>query len=344
MKKIISNFCWLLTLLIFTLSVESAEIARYKLDGSPADSGPNVMNGRLYGNVNPTTDRHGNTNSAMRFNGGLIQVDLFRNHDFGNQLTISFWMRRTSSSNYMGIINNGHSAKSFDIRMGRENGGTFLFANSQWGSGNLGVSSRNFINIGSWHHVAIVFNDGLARLYIDGQKLHENFIPPSSLSVFNTPLTIGSNGNGLGHEPFKGSLDDIWMFDEALSDTDIFALAQGTYQPTMQVKLELVSNQTDIPPSGGSITYNAEITNNIDNDTTDFIKWAVLTLPNGQDYPILSPEAINIAINDTTHYQNQTGNIPSWFPPGQYTYRFYVADPAKPNGNILNSYVTFKKL
>lgn len=327
---------------IFNIA-SAGEIAHYQLDGNANDSGPLSLNGVIVDKVSLGTDRFGNYGKSLRFNGGLIRIDGFRNYIFGNELTISVWIKRTVESGYMGIINNGFTRKSFDLRMGRENRGTFIFNQSDLTSGRVGVSSSGFITLDQWYNVVVTIKDGLSTLYINGQKLAENAVNPGDLITSNLPIIIGANSYGLGHAPFKGELDDIWLFNNALSDSDIVALYNGTYQPSYEVTAIPHSGQLDIPSSGGSMLYDVTMTHSGSTLNEDFKYWGIITLPTGEDYSVLLPESVSIPAGETVSLNNLELNIPAWFPDGEYTYRWYISDPSQPNGNILQSSFTFNK-
>jgi hypothetical protein len=77
---------------------------------------------------------------------------------------------------------------------------------------------------GTWHHVALVKQGTLARLYADGDLESTISVTPA-LQENAFPFLIGYNpGEGIqGY--WKGLLDELKIFDRALSATEITALA-----------------------------------------------------------------------------------------------------------------------
>ena len=76
----------------------------------------------------------------------------------------------------------------------------------------------------TWHHVAVVKSGGTATLYTDG--VAQGGVPVNSAAPTNTlPLFIGYNpGEGTrGH--WKGQVDEIHIYDRALSAAE----AQANY-------------------------------------------------------------------------------------------------------------------
>ncbi|MCP4847640.1 MAG: LamG domain-containing protein, partial [Verrucomicrobiaceae bacterium] len=83
---------------------------------------------------------------------------------------------------------------------------------------------------GAWHHVAWVDNDGILDLYIDG--VFDKQFDHSVIGAF-TPdtTTIGGILRGSDCCNFTGNIDDLAIWDEALSEDDIAALASGIMSP-----------------------------------------------------------------------------------------------------------------
>ena len=80
---------------------------------------------------------------------------------------------------------------------------------------------------GTWHHVAWVDNDGILDLYIDG--VFDKQFDHSVIGAF-TPdtTTIGGILRGSDCCNFTGNIDDLAIWDEALSEDDIAALEAKT--------------------------------------------------------------------------------------------------------------------
>lgn len=71
--------------------------------------------------------------------------------------------------------------------------------------------------ITGWTHVAVVMEDRTPRLYLDGELVHTGL--PSPLEhAFASRNVIGS-GLGFGH--YRGDLDEVALYDRALTDAEI---------------------------------------------------------------------------------------------------------------------------
>lgn len=331
-------FIFIMVFFSFSSSSFAKEIYRYKLDGNAIDSGLGAISGNIVGNVSPTQDRNGDANKAMLFQKGMIAVDGLRNVDFGSTFSISFWMRRDWQNDYMGVIGN----KAIDIRMGREGNGSFIFSNFLTDAGIVGANNMFTIKNKKWEHVVSTYDHETVSLYINGMKVHEGKGAESNIKPMNAPLVIGTN-NRLGYEPFIGALDDIWMFDHVLSESEINSIYMDSYTPTNSINVSREFDGQEVSDIGGDIRYGFVINNKPTNINENFSYWGVISMPNGGVYPISSVQSVNISPGSGYELKGGVAKIPEWFPSGVYTMKWYVADPSKPKGNLLASSIVFVK-
>ncbi|WP_161490311.1 family 43 glycosylhydrolase [Agromyces aureus] len=86
---------------------------------------------------------------------------------------------------------------------------------------------------GAWHHYDLVFDGAKMTVYVDGAKLGENAALNTTVSDLGTNL-YGYLGKSLyaADEYFKGSFDDVQVFDRALSASEVLTNAGATDQLT----------------------------------------------------------------------------------------------------------------
>ncbi len=87
--------------------------------------------------------------------------------------------------------------------------------------GNWQTLNGPAVNLGEWEHLAITYDNEteMKKLYVNGDLAVE-----ANDSVFpndTTPLNIGAGGDYGGTFWFMGDLDDIGLWDGALSEEDI---------------------------------------------------------------------------------------------------------------------------
>jgi len=149
------------------------------------------------------------------------------------QLSLAAWIRWSgSSATYQGLIGKrdtwpGETMFQFQVRP--ENSGTFRI---ETGSAAI-VSPNNTLNplVHTWTHVAATFDGTTARLYLNGNQV------ASGAFAFNVEgqaadLGIGCvTGGGPGHsgnaEVFSGDMDEVCIYNRALSAEEISLVMTG---------------------------------------------------------------------------------------------------------------------
>jgi hypothetical protein len=81
------------------------------------------------------------------------------------------------------------------------------------------LASTSDIPLNQWVHVAGIFDGTTMRLYINGQL--NNTLSASGV-IQDTPNPIYVGGSQFWPRAFDGKLDEIRVYNDALTDTDIF--------------------------------------------------------------------------------------------------------------------------
>lgn len=116
-------------------------------------------------------------------------------------------------------------------------GGKILYSSA---TGTLDTESN-----GAWHHVAMVHDGADLRLYFDGVETSSD-IGTAPLSPFTSAmLSIGGSDNGL--DLFQGALDEVRIYNRALTVAEISTLVSGSSVGTAVVG-------STVPPAA-AITY-----------------------------------------------------------------------------------------
>jgi prepilin-type N-terminal cleavage/methylation domain-containing protein len=183
-----------------------------------------------YGNngtlVNGTTWVDGKIGKALSFDGSddyLVADNIKVNTTQGAQNTVIFWMNWSGQNTVMPFGWN----TSYDL---------FLYSNAfgfNTGCSNIeGFSGTSFLQ-NSWHNVAAVFYNGTpsfpnVKLYIDGdgKSVTHQFGTICSGTVTNRIFVSGWGVNS-GYK-FNGLIDEVRVYNRALSDSEIKALYDAT--------------------------------------------------------------------------------------------------------------------
>jgi hypothetical protein len=183
--------------------------------GNANDESGNGNNGAPGSGVTLTTDRFFSSNAAYDFNGSG-NISLTTPPTTGAQdFTISGWVKTNNTSVRKGIAcwgqdNPWQSTYFFITNTGYLN---FGFAY------NGGPQSSTFIADNQWHHVAVKCTSGLIQLYLDGQPTATALQMNPNISGANKAL--GANIDNSGSNNFVGSLDDIGIWNRALTQQEI---------------------------------------------------------------------------------------------------------------------------
>ncbi len=119
-------------------------------------------------------------------------------------------------------------------------------------SGSLSNTNGPIVNDGQWHHVAMVWNrtDRIIKYYHDGRLRDAS---PLAANVPNLKPTgrfyIGNHRLGSGTRDWDGFIDDMAVFDEALTTSKVEALYSGEATP---LNIDQVS---ELPPPGESPAF-----------------------------------------------------------------------------------------
>tara|TARA_B100001121_G_scaffold26051_1_gene20218 strand:- start:226 stop:3321 length:3096 start_codon:yes stop_codon:yes gene_type:complete len=237
----------LLYSLIIFLSLHlnsSADLVGYwKLDGDFTDSSGNGNDGTLFGGAtysdsvpdtlgggqsvefDGTPGTYGSINDGT---GGLAITET-------PSYTISMWVKGDGTIDNVDdrIFSEATSTNNNPLfNMGTRNNGADGVADVYVRNGQ--AYGHEFSNgqpfDGTWRHIAWVDNDGLLDLYIDGEfdRQFDYSIVPSF-----TPdtTTIGGILRATDCCNFTGNIDELAIWDEALSEDVIASLADGSFSP-----------------------------------------------------------------------------------------------------------------
>lgn len=229
---------------IASASLTDGLVAYYPFNGNANDASGNGNNGTVKG-ATLTSDRFGSVNSAYYFDGVNDFIEVPNSNSLNitqNQLTISYWINWQNSTtycNYFGISKGGydvHAGYELYVRgscPGETENGFMGMSIGNSSSGALSVTNANSYR-NTWVHLVGVLDNKTVTLYINGQKAtsyYENTtsVPmnPGSSSAY--ALLIGTRTPGNANVGWlSGTMDDIRIYNRALSDSEIQQLYTGS--------------------------------------------------------------------------------------------------------------------
>ncbi len=168
-------------------------------------------------------------NLALLFDGqnDYVEVTNESAFDFTTALTLEAWIKPATTSGVQGLIskNFGNNAHPYQIRI-HDDEVLFGFYSNTIGWQPVQTTSAN-LQVGQWVHIACTYNMTQAFIYINGQQkgmAYKNFEIPQN----DQPLEIGRSKD-VGFEYFAGIIDEVRVWDIALSQQEIEANMCGNY-------------------------------------------------------------------------------------------------------------------
>ncbi|WP_062295730.1 LamG domain-containing protein [Nostoc piscinale] len=226
LSKIVSNSdAWILSSAEFqelaTELLKQGLVAHYPFNGNADDSSGNGLHGSVYGAI-LTKDRFGNPNSAYQFDGIDDYIEIPHNDllNLTDNFTIALWINQPEDNSLKGYrlidkttagVNDGYNFDTYDGSTGRR---------LRLTGGKQNVSAHTAYSLNEWHHVAVVFSKGVSTFYLDGNLDGSGQHLSETVSTNSLTLKIGAAHNS-HTEFFKGMIDDVRIYNRALSEKDI---------------------------------------------------------------------------------------------------------------------------
>ena len=93
--------------------------------------------------------------------------------------------------------------------------------------------ARRRVQPNQWYHVVAVFDRGEHRLYVHGAL--QDSVRHAFWTHDTQPLHIGRKGSLEPHFFFSGAIDDVLLYNRALTENDILSLLhEGDWRPTVR--------------------------------------------------------------------------------------------------------------
>ena len=193
------------------------------------DSSGNGNNGTIVGTPQQTAKAPLlSSGTSYGFDGSSQYVKFTQQPNLGTEMSVSLWIKASAITNASAFIHSGtnpETGKGFYIRYsGTTN---YQFLTGDGGSSYNTVTTATGVGTGSWVHIV-----GVVSLSGKFQSIYINSALANSISITNTKLfnneamAIGSYSNG-SFGFFNGTIDDVRIYNTALSSGDIATLASG---------------------------------------------------------------------------------------------------------------------
>jgi hypothetical protein len=200
----------------------------WPFNGNANDESGNGNNGTVNGAM-LTSDRFGIANNAYNFNGSsnYIEISSSPSINVSTNYSISVWLNANIWSFNAPIdqhaivskIDDGDWYGGYEIRTG---GAGYIMHSGNIVS-NFDIGKGNYAT-NTWHNIAITYNGNYVRSFING-ILVDSIARTGSIQTSSIPLRFGRRGGaGYYNNWFSGNIDDIAIWNRALTQQEITAL------------------------------------------------------------------------------------------------------------------------
>ena len=219
-------------------------VAYFPFNGNANDESGNGNDGKVYG-ATLTMDRHGANDRAYDFDGkgDLIKTPSSQSISTMRSLSVTFWVKadkiQKPGDGYTGLITiwNGH---------GGDNWGVWIFGDSicaiaipqrQAAERKLPIFPKEL-----WHQIIYAHNESGASVYVDGKMVDRTDRLQISLPQNDAPVIIGADSTNLARF-FSGQIDDVRIYNRALSEAEVKELYEFEKPKTQQTSTATPTRQ-----------------------------------------------------------------------------------------------------
>jgi hypothetical protein len=211
-------------------------IGEWHLDGDAKDTSGNGNDGALAGNVTFAPGKYGKA-AALNGAGDYVTVpDSASLKDGQTGLTVAAWVkleRLPAANTYYTPIAKEHS---YRFIISSDGGAHFVVATSKngWYADGTVAGLGTRLDAGEWYHLAATYDGHELRVYVNGAldgmggpltgyiAAHAKQLGRNGENV-KAPLTFGAKTSG-NLDYTAGLIDEVRVYDRALSDDEIAAL------------------------------------------------------------------------------------------------------------------------
>ncbi len=216
-------------------------VAFYPFNGSAEDSA-GASDGTLSGDVTLTQDRFDNENQAYAFDGNDDSIILPESEAFTSidrEITVSAWIYPKSFASETGVMMRDRFWRMFLLEDGSLFGNIF---NENGDENRVGSAAKASLN--TWSHAAFTYDGQSIRVYLNGKQSGSLTYPAIRIGRqdYSSNPVLGT-GFGNSQNDFNGSIDDVRVYDRALTTEEMDELYR--FIPTAVDQLEDESIPTE---------------------------------------------------------------------------------------------------
>ena len=177
-------------------------------------------------NLIPTTDRFGNANSAYAFDGTssyLTRTSFGHTFTQAGSFSVSIWIKKTNNNVGVAIMSGSTASLNFIWLVQSDATKAIFGTNKQQSAWFWTNATTNFV-LNQWEHYVGVYSGNTMTFYRNGVLQGTTTNTHTNVAQAVLPFWIG---RGVSGDYFTGSLDDIGIWNRALTPNEVAILFQS---------------------------------------------------------------------------------------------------------------------
>lgn len=242
----------ILSLLPFLMIEAQTPIHRFTFDNTYSNSNSTIQLTQLNSTF-PTsfvTGRNGGQAVNIPNAGGLKAS--ISNLPLGNSArTVATWIKfnqyNPTGGSYIFSYGNAVNGQAFGLTMNYNNG----LEQYNWGAGysvivTINDNSNVFFNNGQWYHLVTSYDGTKVKIYMNGNLIKTQTLAINTSNSVNNLFKIGATPSTSSGGTLNAAIDDLQIFDVALTDAQVNSLYSGTLATS---DLSNIKNNISIYPN-----------------------------------------------------------------------------------------------
>lgn len=224
-------------------------IARWEFDETTDDETENHLDAAVYGTPSYSKIESmikSGTNS-LTLNGTSNFVQLPYCVASMDEMTICMWTRwqGSSSGTWQRLFDFGNSEDEYMFLTPLASSKKMRFAIKNRAEEQHLDASVSLASVG-WKHVALTISKDAIRIYINGKLEAESTDITIRPSHFNPVMNYIGKSQFVGDPLYKGYIDDVRIYNYALSETEVSEIAEGLENAIDDVEMDRTSQSDDV--------------------------------------------------------------------------------------------------
>jgi hypothetical protein len=201
--------------------------AHWKFDANASDSSGNNHNGTVYEALG-AKDRFDRDDHAFKFNGTNSYIDFGNNEDLqfksNQERTYTAWVNFKDWDSTLLYIGGWEVDQGVGliIHAPAFSGGKILVTNmNNWSN----YTNDTVIQLDEWYHLAVTYKDQEIIFYLNGEE-DGTYINNTFVSSAINPILVGKSSSTEAY--FNGFIDEFFIYNRALNQSEVFNLYKGS--------------------------------------------------------------------------------------------------------------------